>query len=93
MSYSTQARIAQDAQLRLRVAAALAGENVEEPLARADALMWRLATTKGWDTAYETSDASSGALARLGSREDVITDRMIRAAVRDALTATAVGGV
>lgn len=82
MTYATQAKIAQDQSLRLRVAAALADEGQHaDPLAQADALMWRLATTKGWDTAYETSTAPG----RLGSRGDVITDRMIRQAVRNVL--------
>lgn len=81
MTYKTQAQIAQDQGLVLRVAAALAGEGVQDPLSVAQGLMWRLAVVRGWDTAVETSDASTGRLARM----DVITDRMILRAVRDIL--------
>jgi len=81
MTYKTQATIAQDQGLVLRVAAALAGEGVQDPLSVAQGLMWRLAVVKGWDTAVETADVSTGRLGRM----DVITDRMIRAAVRNHL--------
>jgi len=83
MTYKTQATIAQDQGLVLRVAAALAGEGVQDPLSVAQGLMWRLAVVKGWDTAVETADASTSRLGRM----DVITDRMIRAAVRAILEA------
>ena len=80
MSYKTIAAIAADRDIQSRVSACAATFNVQNPAAWAMEQAWRLATSEGWETAYEqavTDDTGSP-----GSDESVITDGMILSAVQ-----------
>ena len=84
MSYSIQIRIAHDGALMLRVAAALATQDVLNSVETAKSLMWSLAAQPGWSAAYESGLVTYGVdeLNPLGKKEDVITDGMILSAVQ-----------
>lgn len=80
MSFAVQARMAQDQGLMLRIAAAVAAAGVVNATEIAKKVMWPLVTTAGWADAYALAPASDG-LTTPGTRDDVITDQMITAAV------------
>ena len=80
MSYNTQAALAVDEDLRRRVAACAATQNVPSPLQWADSYLWRLSGSPGWDDAY--AYALNASNPRPGHDEGVITDAMILAAVQ-----------
>lgn len=80
MSYNTVAQMARDFGLKERIAACASTEGEREPVAWAEANMWRLAGAPGWDPAYFA--AVQADRDEPGKAEDVITDGMILAAVQ-----------
>lgn len=80
MSYNTVAQMSRDFDLKERVAACASTEGEREPVAWAEANMWRLAGSPGWDGAYFAAvDAKRD---EPGRDEAVITDSMILSAVQ-----------
>lgn len=80
MSYSTQAQMARDNALLLRVTACAADENIPNPESWAWAHQWQLSSQPGWDAAYAYALASESE--NPGDEAGVITDGMILAAVQ-----------
>lgn len=81
MSYLTQAKMAQDYGLIMRIAACAASEGVSlAPTSWADTHRQRLVASPSWDTAWES--ALAGDVENPGEDEAVITDGMILAAVQ-----------
>lgn len=80
MSYSTQADLANDGDLRRRVTACAATEHIESPEMFAYDNRWELSTQPGWDAAYARAIADGDT--KPGANEGVITDGMILAAVK-----------
>lgn len=85
MSYNTVAEMARDYGLKERVAACASTEGEPEPVLWAEAHMWRLAGSPGWDAAYFAAVQANRD--EPGKAEDVITDGMILAAVQILRTA------
>ncbi|MFD5599913.1 hypothetical protein ACFWHR_07625 [Leucobacter sp. NPDC058333] len=80
MSYWTQAKLASDHSLTLRVHACALNEGIPDPSFWAQQQAWNLSAQPGWDDAYEyalTTDNPDP-----GADETVITDGMILAAVQ-----------
>lgn len=84
MSYSTQATAARDSQLRDRIAACAATQDVHEPEFWAQSHQWVLVASPGWDAAY--AYALNAANPAPGDDNAVISDAMILAAVQKLLT-------
>lgn len=85
VSYATQALLAQDIDMRFRIAACAATQGVADtPLYWADAHAWQLAAAPGWDDAY--AYALNLGNPRPGNDGGVITDGMILAAVQPLAT-------
>lgn len=80
MSYKTQAIMARDDDLLLRVSACAAAEGQADPSGWVYQRQWTLSTQPGWDEAY--SKAVAAKLPKPGADETVITDSMILAAVQ-----------
>lgn len=80
MSYLVQSKVADDGDLRQRVIACAASEEIPEPESWAYATRWSLSTSPGWVDAY--ASAVSGGDESPGANENAITDRMILAAVQ-----------
>lgn len=89
MSYNTQARMAIDSDLRLRIAACAATQGELLPVEWADANQWSLSAAPGWDAAYSYSLQLNEAIPdyRSGKDESVITDAMILAEVQPRILA------
>lgn len=75
MSYSTQAKIARDNMLLLRIAACASTQGVESPERWASERAWDFSSQSGWSDAYAT--AVSGGTPNPGDNAGVITDAMI----------------
>jgi hypothetical protein len=84
MSYNTQAALAVDSDLRNRVAACAATQGVPSPVQWADAHLWALSGSPGWDAAYAYAVAAGKP--RPGYEESAVTDAMILAAVQPMVT-------
>lgn len=85
MSYEAMAQIANDPLLRGRIVACLAVENAastDHPESTADVLKWKLAATDGWAVAYGAAMVEEGRTVPPGADPNVISDAMIRDAVR-----------
>lgn len=80
MSYFTQAKLAADQGLLLRVTACAALEQLEDAANWAARRMWSLSSQPGWDATYAA--ALSVGKPKPGEDETVITDAMILAAVQ-----------
>lgn len=83
MSYNTMAAIANDWQLRLRIAACAAQQSkgpTSGPVAWTDKYLWQISATPGWDTVWAAALAAGSATP--GHDESVITDQMILSAVQ-----------
>jgi hypothetical protein len=80
MSYNTQAAMALDADLRLRIAACAATQGVRNPQEWASRNQWSLSASPGWDNAYAYAIAAGKP--RPGYEEGAVTDAMILAAVQ-----------
>lgn len=81
MSYSGIAAIVDDYAMRQRLTAAAAEENKPAPYPDWVAgRIWDLAATPGWSSAWDSAVAAG--ITQPGSRDDVITDAMILAAVQ-----------
>lgn len=86
MSYSSIAAAAQDAQLRLRIAACVAqeghaGQTLQTgALMRADSLQWQCCAEPGWGPAWESAQITGNPSP--GTDPGVITDAMILSAVQ-----------
>lgn len=80
MTYLTQAAIAADQQLLLRVTACAAAEGASDPAFWAQSHVWQLSAQPGWDAAYAYAIAHG--VERPGADESVIGDGMILAAVQ-----------
>lgn len=80
MSYLTQAQLAGDQFLLLRVTACAASENVDNPQAWTMLHAWQLSAQPGWDEAYAYAIANG--VEEPGADETVITDPMILSAVQ-----------
>jgi hypothetical protein len=88
MSYYTQALIAQDAAMNLRVTTAYASENVangSDPQMWASSHRWEWGTAPGWDEAWESAEASGNL--EPGKDSSVITDAMILTEVQSLIGA------
>ena len=88
MSYATMAAMAHDGDLRERIAACAAQEGVTSihPTAWADAHLWQLAASPGWDEAYSYAVATG--VQHPGLSDAVITDGMILATVQPLISGT-----
>lgn len=82
MSYETQAALAEDTALHARITVCAAGLGVPEPYSWMFQHRWKLAATKGWDTAVEA--AADGVMTRMDPVQP-ISDEMILAAVANIL--------
>lgn len=84
MSYNAIAQAAQDQDLRLRIAACIAQQQLTDdrhPVAYADAIQWQVAANPAVSDAY--TYAVNMSIARPGRDEGAVTDAMILAAVSD----------
>lgn len=86
MTYNTVAKMANDYDLRLRVAACAATEGNASPVSWAESHMWNIVGAAGWAAAWESALANDKT--DLGKLEGVITDGMIIAAVQPLLGAS-----
>ena len=75
MSYSTQARMARDSDLLLRIAACASTQGMESPESWAWGQSWAFSAQPGWDAAY--AYAVNSGTENPGNNEGVITDAMI----------------
>lgn len=80
MSYFTQAKLAGDADVQLRVAACAANEGIDNPQGWAAMRSWELSAQPGWDAAYASAIAAGSEAP--GADEAAITDGMILSAVQ-----------
>ena len=80
MSYSTQARMADDYDIHRRVAACAAAEGVVEPFVWAVKNAWAISALPGWDAAYEAAVLVGNNSP--GNTTNVVTDGMILAGVK-----------
>ena len=80
MSYRTQAVLADDPQLAIRITACAAREGEQEPYRFAIENKWKLSAQPGWDEAY--SYALDTGVTDVGNNEGVINDAMILSAVQ-----------
>lgn len=80
MSYKTQAKMADDAELRSRITACVATEGDTEPVRWAFENKWLISAQPGWDAAYAYAIAAGNT--HPGDDEGVITDAMILSAVQ-----------
>lgn len=80
MSYSTQAQMARDNDLLLRVAACAANEGVKDPEQWAWKHQWEVSAQPGWDDAY--AYAINAAVEYPGAQGTVISDAMILSGVQ-----------
>ena len=87
MSYSTQARLAQDTDLLERVAACAATQNIHPPVSWAYDRQWQLSAQPGWDAAYAYAIAANVEFP--GAQGTVITDAMILSGVQAIVNAEA----
>ena len=79
MSYLTQAKLADDGHIRLRVTACAATEQIEHPDAWAYEHRWQLSAQPGWVAAYASAAVAGD---DPGANEAAITDGMILSAVQ-----------
>lgn len=89
MSYNTQARMAQDEDLKLRVTACVATQNVGKPVEWAENNMWNLSATPGWDEKYNY--AVDSGVDRPGYDMGVLSDNDILSGVQARLTVIGAG--
>lgn len=87
MSYKTQAILARDSGLMLRVAACAATQSIPSPESWAWTNNWALSSQPGWDDAYAYALAQN--VENPGESESVISDSMILSAVQAMKTAEA----
>lgn len=92
MSYQSVVEMASSQSLLSRIVAAAAEEGERSPLQWAQANIWQLATSPGWDEswAYAVDTATDEMNPDTGKRPGVITDAMILDGVR-ALRSAQVG--
>lgn len=84
MSYEHVVATANDGDLHQRIAAAAAGEGIEQPEAWVQQRRWRFATQPGWADAYNSAMVSF--IDRPGWRPGAITDAMILSATQAIIT-------
>lgn len=80
MSYSSQAKLAQDPDLLERIAACTATQGIRQPVGWAYDRQWQLSAQPGWSEAYEYALTIS--VDSPGKQENVISDTMILSAVQ-----------
>lgn len=80
MSYSTQALMARDNALLLRVTACAADEGIANPETWAWSHQWELSAQPGWDAAYAYAITAENP--NPGDDSGVVTDAMILSAVQ-----------
>ena len=80
MSYLTQAKLAADQSIILRVTACAVSEGVEDPGFWAQQHAWQLSAQPGWDAAYASAVAAKNPAP--GADEAAISDGMILSAVQ-----------
>jgi hypothetical protein len=86
MSYATQAVMSRDPQLRDRIAACAATQNVPDVQYWAQVHQWHIAAAPGWDAAY--SYAINTGVENPGNHDGVINDNMILSAVQARINET-----
>lgn len=77
LSYLSQAKLAADQTIILRVTACAVSEGVSDPGYWAQAHAWQFSAQPGWSEAYADSSKEEP-----GADEDAITDQMILSAVQ-----------
>ena len=87
MSYRTQAVMAQDNYLLLRITACAAGEGIDTPRRWAGERNWVFSAQPGWDASYAYAIATN--VQDPGNSEVVITDGQILSAVQAVVNAEA----
>jgi hypothetical protein len=80
MSYKTQAKLAEDTEIRARITACVASEGELEPVRWVHEKRWLLSAQPGWDAAY--AYAITAGNNHPGDDEAVITDGQILSAVQ-----------
>jgi hypothetical protein len=85
MSYSTQAKLARDHEMILRVAACAATQHVKNPEQWAWEHAWALSAEPGWDAAYAYAIDTGNE--HPGDAGDVINDSMILSGVQAVIAA------
>lgn len=80
MSYSTQARMADDYDIHRRAAACAAAEGIADPFGWAVNHSWALSALPGWDAAYEAALLVGNNSP--GNTTTVVTDGMILSGVK-----------
>lgn len=85
MSYQTQAILARDNDIILRLAACAATQNIENPEQWAWNRSWKFSAQSGWDTAYAAAIKAN--TENPGKSETIITDSMILKAVQAVIAA------
>ena len=92
MSYQSVVEMAGSNSLLQRIVAAAATESIPEPLAWAQANIWRLVSTGDWDDAWDYAKGTQTVNHNpdTGARDDVINDNMILSAVQALKTAQGV---
>jgi hypothetical protein len=80
MTYNTVADMAEDEALRRRLLAAVAEEQILDPVGWLYPRQWQVVAQPGWDEAWES--AVAGGVPDPGSNEGVITDGMILSGVQ-----------
>jgi len=80
MSYKTVADMAESFSLTRRLNAGAATESITDPVSWVNAHRWELASSPGWDAAWNS--AVAGGDADPGANDAVVTDPMILAAVQ-----------
>lgn len=83
MSYSTQARMADDYDIHRRAAACAAAEGITNPFEWAVRNAWSLSALPGWDAAYEAAVLVGNNSP--GNTSNVVTDGMILSGVKHLL--------
>ena len=83
MSYTSIVEMAGSQSLLTRIVAAAADQGQSDPLQWAQAHIWQLAATPGWDDAWDKAKAKQTDEHNpdTGRRPGVITDQMIQSAV------------
>lgn len=85
MTYKTQADLARDQDILVRIAACAATQGVPDPESWAWKRLWAFSARPGWDDAYSYAVATGKTPP--GLQEDVITDQMILDAVKAVILA------
>lgn len=91
MSYMSTAEMVQSNSLRQRLVVAAAKQGLPSPDLWVNARLWEIATSPGWDDAWESAKASATLDHNpdTGARPGAITDTMIHDVIAAIITAEA----